>query len=227
MYLYLCQKTETQNLRGGPYSSSGFSEAMVRKALRDYCVRRKLLLTEQELAGMVIRRGVKGKPYFSDGSEIVNGAKAIHFSVSHSGDYWGCLMADEPVGFDMEVIREKVQYKKIAHRFFAAEECEMIRAEGRESFFEVWVRKEAYVKYLGTGLSEGLSGFSVVSGGGLSQRVMHGTNCFLGACTVHDGVKAAYCCSGSKPLEDTIWLEPCPESIQYIESKEGSNHEHE
>ncbi len=174
MYLYLY---------GGEHPSE-FSERLVRKALADYAVRQQLGVPDEILENTVIAKEEKGKPYF-EGLELPerdkrpaapggDGRPAVHFSVSHSGSFWGCLMADEPVGFDMEVCRETVKYKKIAERYFTDEECNLVVSKGTGAFFEVWVRKEAYVKYLGSGLAAGLDSFSTVEGGKLMDRVVPG-----------------------------------------------------
>ncbi len=192
MYLYLY------------HSENRDRDELVRKALREYCGSQKIKLTDEELRDIVIERAGKGKPYFAGLSTAgYQGKPAIHFSLSHSGSWWGCLMAEEPVGFDLEVCREKVNYEKIARRFFTKEECELILSNGLDAFYDVWVRKEAYVKYLGSGLAEGLDSFSVIENGERSPKVLSKKSeaqdrlpCFIRSCEIRDGVKAAYC-SGS------------------------------
>jgi len=203
MYLYLY------------HSENRDSDVLVRKALREYCGIQKIKLTDEELRDIVIEREGKGKPCFAGLSTAGDqGNPVIHFSLSHSGSWWGCLMAEEPVGFDLEVCREKVNYEKIAQRFFTKEECELILAEGLDAFYDVWVRKEAYVKYLGTGLAEGLDSFSVIKDGERSPEVISKKSkaqdrlpCFIRQCEIQDGVKAAYCSVSGNPINATITLE--------------------
>lgn len=214
MYLYLYHGVNKGPWRdGAEQDRTAFSEGLVRKALRDYAARpgRKISGLVPEEA--VIARGGTGKPYFTGLPEPDGkGAPAVHYSVSHSGDWWGCLMAEEPVGFDMEVCREKINYEKIARRYFTEEEYKLILSAGLDVFFDVWVRKEAYVKYLGTGLSEGLDRFSVAEGGKLSPRVIlldeaiRRPSCFVRPCEVRDGMKAAYCSAGGNPVRAVIPL---------------------
>ncbi|MDD3168662.1 MAG: 4'-phosphopantetheinyl transferase superfamily protein [Eubacteriales bacterium] len=220
MFLYLFQsdKKDGRQNNGEQKDRSAFSERLVRKALRDYSERQLLELPPGVLSEAVIVRTKKGKPFFSglpaverDGEE----PPAIYFSVSHSGNRWGCLMAAEPVGFDLEVIREGVHYMEIAQRFFTEEECEWIVEAGADAFFDVWVRKEAYVKYLGTGLAEGLDSFSVVGSEGLSPKVilkksgtgnqLHGS---IGKVEIDCGIKAAYCSGSGVPVKAVIDLVP-------------------
>jgi len=203
MYLYLY------------HSENRDRDELIRKALREYCGSQKIKLTDEELRDVVIEREGKGKPYiarlFTAGCP---GRPVIHFSLSHSGSWWGCLMAAEPVGFDLEVYREKINYKKIAQRFFTKEECDFILVEGLDAFYDVWVRKEAYVKYLGSGLAEGLDSFSVTENGELSPKVISKKSevqdrlpCFIRSCEIRDDVKAAYCSGSGDPIKATISLE--------------------
>jgi 4'-phosphopantetheinyl transferase len=138
MYLYLHQSENMNRRQNSPAGEelAAFREKLIRQALHDYCTRKKQPAAYEALKDAPIKKEPKGKPYFAD--ESMNNRKKfppIHFSVSHSGDWWGCLMADEPVGFDLEVCREKVNYEKIARRFFTAEEHDWILSMGREALF--------------------------------------------------------------------------------------------
>jgi len=148
---------------------------------------------------------------------VGKGKPAWNYWVSHWGDWWGCLMAEEPVGFDLEACskREKINYEKIARRYFTEEECELVLTDGRDAFFDVWVRKEAYVKYLGSGLAEGLDTFSVAEGGKLTPRVIltdpdrnHPARsvkpCIIKPLEIGDRVKAAYCSASGNPIKTVI-----------------------
>ncbi|HWQ79194.1 MAG TPA: 4'-phosphopantetheinyl transferase superfamily protein [Anaerovoracaceae bacterium] len=212
MYLYLYHNE-------GPKSRFAFSERLVRRALLDYAARQELGIPDKILINAAIAKEEKGKPYFADLREPDGkGRPAVHYSVSHSGDWWGCLMAGEPVGFDMEVCRDKVNYEKIAKRYFTEDEYGLVLSAGPEAFFDVWVRKEAYVKYSGSGLSVGLDSFSVVEGGKLVPQVIATDkarnrpdcivkSCITRPCEVGDGVKAAYCSAGGNSLKDIISIQ--------------------
>lgn len=211
MYLYLYRSKNIDKPHNSMTAAelAAFREALLRQALRDYCGRKISYPDHEALKNVTIEKEPKGKPYFAD-LPLIDGKKpaSIHYSVSHSGDWWGCLLAEEPVGFDLEVYREKVSYERISRRFFTEEEHNWILSSGRESFFEVWVRKEAYVKFLGTGLGEGLSSFTVIGNGELSgmtcSDIVGGRSGFILPCSVADGVKAAYCCESGNPIEETI-----------------------
>ncbi len=69
------------------------------------------------------------------------------------------------IGVDLEKRGRKVESSSIAKRFFSTHEVsqlESLPVEDRgEAFLRGWVRKEAYVKALGTGISGGLDNFAV------------------------------------------------------------------
>jgi hypothetical protein len=213
MYLYLYQSENIYGLQNTPTGEelAAFREKLVRKALEDYCGRTNQHQVYETLKNTPIQKEPKGKPFFAGLPPNDAKRSTVHFSVSHSGDRWGCLMADEPVGFDLEVCREKVDYERIARRFFTEEEHNWILSMGREAFFEVWVRKEAFVKYLGSGLGEGLSSFAVIENGELKEKVFSdkdgGRHGIINPCSVAEGVKAAYCCGSGTSVLETIRLD--------------------
>ncbi len=103
-----------------------------------------------------IARTDKGKPYFPKFPQI-------HFSISHSGAYWGCAVADEPLGMDLqehvylngETMEEaEGRLWKLAYRFFHRKEAEFVERDICNHFFVVWTAKESYVKYTGQGIDD-------------------------------------------------------------------------
>jgi len=114
----------------------------------------------QDKSRLRIARGEHGKPFFPE-------VPGLHFSLSHSGEALALAIHDSPVGVDTERLREPDM--KIARRFFAPGEREYIMYNVQctvyneaARFFEVWTKKEAYLKYTGEGLSRPLSSFSVL-----------------------------------------------------------------
>lgn len=97
-----------------------------------------------------VMRTAEGKPFTEE--------PGIFFSVSHTGTDWYCALSDAPIGFDAEKIR-KVDFLKLAERFFSPGEQQLCRENGRDDFFRIWCRKEALVKFFGTTLGRGLSRF--------------------------------------------------------------------
>ncbi len=66
------------------------------------------------------------------------------------------MIADSDIGVDIEKIDCCKRYELIVKKFFSKNEKEYVRqkANTNESFFEVWTKKEAYVKYLGMGIDK-------------------------------------------------------------------------
>ena len=103
-----------------------------------------------------------GKPMIRVGP----GVSGLGFSVSHSKD-WVLIAVGRyrKIGIDVEEIRLEPDILSIAKRFYAADEFALIQAapEGMKAslFYEIWTRKEGYVKALGKGLYMPLDSFSV------------------------------------------------------------------
>ena len=100
-------------------------------------------------------RNEHGKPYLSD-------YPGLFLSVSHSGDYAVCAASDTEVGIDIQKIRSA--NFRIAKRYFTKEECNYI-GDNTLNFFDLWSRKESYVKAVGTGLTIPLNSFSSLHDG--------------------------------------------------------------
>ena len=127
-----------------------------------------------------IERGEYGKPYIKDHEEW-------QFNISHTDGLIVIAVADCPIGIDVEKIREP-DYR-IAKRFFTKAENEYIGSdiEGRDvRFFEIWTKKEAYIKYIGKGLGEPLGNFDVTSMPEMYQTLRVGEYILtLCQCAVH------------------------------------------
>ena len=124
---------------------------------------------------------------------IPAGTELFH-SISHTGSLWGCLVSERRVGFDLEIKRD-IDCFRLAERFFLEEEIEYVRKNGIDGFFDVWVIKEACVKYYKTGLMKDMKSFRTSDGDRLSERIKHnGDECFVYAFEYCEGVKCGYCC---------------------------------
>lgn len=221
MYLYLVKNVRTAD-----------SRELLKRALARYSGGKSYAIGREE----------QGKPYVigeqpashqSDGETAVTNIP--FFSISHSGNYWGCLVGECEMGLDLEdTSLRRGQKEKVAQRFFSQPEKDFLQRFGIRQFPAIWVRKEAYVKYLGTGLAEGLSTFSVVDGDFLNELGPVDAyrqaddfisppegNCFLkqlGDCWIQKlelaefqgkeelPLVGAYCTSEPAILEKVIWF---------------------
>jgi 4'-phosphopantetheinyl transferase len=94
--------------------------------------------------------------------------RALQFNVSHSADMALIAIGSEHrLGVDIEKIREDVDTKALAERFFSLREREGLRALPEQlrvpGFYACWTRKEAFLKATGDGLSFPLADFSVTT----------------------------------------------------------------
>ena len=104
-----------------------------------------------------------GKPFWENQPER---GDALHFNVSHAGDF--ALIAvsrGSRVGIDVERMRERKSWDDILEDFFSPVEQEWVHSCPREgqtkAFFQLWTRREAASKAVGTGLMKGFSLFSL------------------------------------------------------------------
>lgn len=101
----------------------------------------------------------------------------IRFNYAHSHGVVLCALArGREVGVDVEHIRPQPEHEHIAAQFFSARELAALRAlsvaQRQRAFFTCWVRKEAYSKGVGRGLSLPLHRFSVTLAPGDAPRVI-------------------------------------------------------
>jgi 4'-phosphopantetheinyl transferase len=90
----------------------------------------------------------------------------LEFNLSHSKDFAAFAFSSQgSVGIDIEYMRNLVDAEEIARRFFSAKEVADLLALPidlqRRAFFQVWSRKEAFIKALGVGIFYPLHQFSV------------------------------------------------------------------
>lgn len=183
MYLYIHEKNNN-----GSCGNQGTDELIIRAA-ESYISERGM-----DVLGISkeILRTQKGKPYFAE--------LPIEFSVSHTGDLWVCLMSDEKcaVGVDVQVMKT-YSYEKIAAVYYTKDEQDYVAEKGREGFFKIWTRKEAYAKYTGRGLGKYLSEISTLD----DEKNMpaNGRPVFIDI-DIRDDIKGA-CCADEK---GDIWI---------------------
>jgi 4'-phosphopantetheinyl transferase len=87
-----------------------------------------------------------------------NPAQTLCFNVSHSQQTALFAMTlNRSVGVDLEYVRP-VEVLQLADRFFSEAETQWLRSlpapEQPTAFFQLWTAKEAYLKAIGTGLSQ-------------------------------------------------------------------------
>ncbi len=102
----------------------------------------------------------------------------IHFNMSHSGDFVVVgVRQNGSIGVDIEQYKPR-DFLGISTYSFSNKEIDSLQSlRGlalEQTFYEIWAKKEAYIKYTGLGLKEDLKAFSVALGEGFKQ-VSHTT----------------------------------------------------
>jgi 4'-phosphopantetheinyl transferase len=124
--------------------------------------------------------GAHGKPELKS-----QNAGALHFNLSHSDDraILGVTRAG-PVGVDVERINATRGNRDVARRFFSPREISDLDGLTGEAytrgFFHCWARKEAVLKAVGTGITGGLSSFSVPIGEMPDPVHVEAPDCWIG-----------------------------------------------
>ena len=96
-----------------------------------------------------------GKPY-------IKTRKDVFYNLSHSGRYVVLAWGGTEVGVDVQQHDPATDREAIETLFFAPDErCYACGDIGR--FYEIWTKKESYLKYTGKGLRTDLRSFSVLS----------------------------------------------------------------
>lgn len=106
------------------------------------------------------------------GRPVIESEESLFYSISHSGDYVVCLLADCNVGVDIESATRRLfqkgkeaQLERVAKHSFSQKEYEeyLLADDGKkkEIFLKYWTRKESYSKALGIGLTMDFSSIEV------------------------------------------------------------------
>lgn len=109
--------------------------------------------------------GDYGKPHLKKSCNPLD----LKFNVSHSHELALIAVTQAiAVGIDVEQVNTKVDFQGISHRFFAAEEHQVLLQQPFERqcsvFFQLWTRKEACIKAMGGSIAQALDQVDVSQG---------------------------------------------------------------
>ena len=134
------------------------TDMMIRESLKEYISGHSL----PSYDGRILRTEL-GKPYID---------YPLYIGVTHTDEVVIVGIDDNEFGIDAEKSGRKMPRREaIIKKFFTSDECALVEnAKDRdEAFLNIWVKKEAYVKFTGIGLSgmkacdvTALSGFEKV-----------------------------------------------------------------
>lgn len=135
MTLYYFEKTSKHTKKD--------TDSMIKESLGKYISEHSLPYFEP-----VILRTSLGKPYID---------YPLHIGVTHTDNTVIIGIDIENFGIDCEDLSRKVKMReKIMDKFFYDSEKDLIKLSNDKdsTFLEIWVKKEAYSKYTGNGLSD-------------------------------------------------------------------------
>lgn len=114
---------------------------------RAQCVAAGLLLTrtlgESDIAP-TLTYGDNGKPYLANRPDT-------YFSITHTDKWVFLAVADCEIGIDAQTPRRVCP--RLAARSTTPEELAWVKEDTEPHFTRLWTMKEAYLKYIGTGLT--------------------------------------------------------------------------
>lgn len=143
-------KDETVKSRRFKFSRDRVSYIMVHGVLR-LMLGRHLGISPQAVK---ITYNSFGRPYISGYS------RQVFFNLSHSSGI--SVLAFDPgyeIGVDVERIDDEFEYESIVNIFFSKREIryiQQVKEKSRNRFYEIWTRKEAFLKAEGIGITENL-----------------------------------------------------------------------
>ncbi len=151
----------------------------------------RLALGDEAYGQAEFAKGEHGKPYIKE--------HPIHYNISHSGQYAVLVTASSEVGVDVQE-KKSLRMDAIARRFFAKEEWQAYaEANGEDErerlFFFIWCRKEAYGKYLSTGLNTKVLQTNVLSDVEDVQWIEY---------EAAEGYQISICCGKEESIEEVI-----------------------
>lgn len=119
------------------------------------------------------------KRYYGDNAAVEYSPKGVpaivgteaqkYISITTCGEVMLCVVSSVQIGIDGEYLprfkQSKLDTMAVAERFFSEDEAEFVRRGDGDMmrFVKVWTRKEAFVKYNATGVSD-FPNFSVCDG---------------------------------------------------------------
>lgn len=116
--------------------------------------------------------GIEEAPAFcygEHGKPVLEAYPDIHFNISHCREAVACIVADVPVGVDVESVG---RYSESVARYCMSDaevnEIEL-SASPQETFTLQWTKKEAAVKCLGTGINDDMKGLLLPENIGMLQ----------------------------------------------------------
>jgi 4'-phosphopantetheinyl transferase len=177
----------------GNRSASPGTEMLVRESIRRYAEETGIPMPV-DANDADIARTHKGKPYIP--------GTPVHFSVSHSDNYWVCLVGPTENGIDIQNNKHK-NYEAIAKRFFQPMEQQAVEIGGLPYFMAIWSRKEAFIKYNGSSIGDTIDWLDVSDQGKPADQVEYNHKTII---FTEINVHPDYICVAATEKKEQIWI---------------------
>lgn len=99
----------------------------------------RYVLQRASIDPLLVRYNGAGKPILLKENAYV--------SLSHSGSWVACALSNYPVGIDVQDTMEGTP--SLLLKYFHQDEQKLIHQDGFDSFYQIWCRKECYIKAFG------------------------------------------------------------------------------
>ena len=183
--------TPDETLRAGRYKQQKDTRRFILSRGAQRIVLARYLKTQPAELEFVL--GDNKKPYL-----LNKQGAALHYNLSHSGDWIVLAIATVPVGADVELINGSFSFEDILEDNFSRAEAEYT-GKLPHRFFTLWTRKEAILKATGQGLGDHLKVTPALDGEhSLSASLTGaGKNWLLNSFSVAEGYMGTVVCQDS------------------------------
>lgn len=154
MYIYIFKDFITGK------ASKILSRELLMQGVLSYCCENNLDAKIFDFA--VVKESENEKPYFKNAP--------IKFNISHSANLWICAVSENEVGIDIQTFTDS-DYDAVSRRYFTDDEINLISEFGKEAFFDIWTRKEAYAKFYGESIFRVISDIDTVENDMLKNKI--------------------------------------------------------
>ncbi len=129
----------------------------------------------------------------------------IHFNIAHSGDWVVCVIANKPVGIDIEKIAKF--RPAVAKRLFSDDDYNKLMAlddaARTDQFYTLWTLKESYSKAIGRGLTIPFNAINIKKSR-LNQLFKTSDNYLLKQYNINSTYKLAVCSKADNFAADIV-----------------------
>lgn len=175
----------------GDFPKGKKGHELTKKAAISFSLEEEMDLEDRIISDDIVL-GEKGKPEFV--------STPIHFSLSHSGSLWMCMVSNNRCGLDLQIVKD-CNYKGISERYYSEDEKRYVDLCGINGFFQIWVRKEAFGKYTGQGFFGEMPSMVSPSNDILENVYFQGKKYYFNIVEISNDIKCVACTLEKEDIE--------------------------